>query len=240
MIPAKHTAWADLLFRPYLVRLLRRHFHAIRILGDMPSPSVDLPLLLLPNHSTWWDGFFVYLLNKRHFRRPAYLMMLEEQLSRYPFFSRLGVFSIQPTSPKSAQVSLNYAISLLAQPSLPRALMCLFPQGELQPWGARPLEYRRGVEWILRQYGRPVHILPLAIRCEFRGEQCAETFLLFGQNRLCDAHTFPGTDWLEDTEETLLDEMALRIAQGETGRILLQGRRSPGRGAWRRGDAVTR
>ena len=98
MIQARHAAWADRIFHPYVTWLFKRHFHALRLLGKIPETNPELPLLLLPNHSTWWDGFFVYLLNKKLFERQPYLMRREDQLSRYRFFTRLGAYSINPQS----------------------------------------------------------------------------------------------------------------------------------------------
>ena len=226
MIKAKHTYWADKVFQPYVMWLFKKHFHAVHLLGQIPDPPVDLPLLIVPNHSTWWDGFFLYLLNKRLFGRPAYLMMLEEQLVKYRFFAKIGAYSVDPKSPKSVLASLNYSLSLLQQQSQPKPLLCLLPQGELQPWGLRPLNYKRGVEWLLQKYVAPVSLLPLGIRAELLGEQRPQVFFLFGQNYQLNAQTFPGMRWLENVAERLLDDLAGRIVRGEAGQILLRGSRS--------------
>ena len=218
MIQAQHRPWADLIFQPYLTWLFKRNFHAIQLLGTLPEIPNDLPLLLVPNHSTWWDGFFVYLLNKRIFRRTAYLMMLEEQLSKYWFFAKLGAYSIEPEHRRGIVESLAYTVELLDQN---RSLVSVFPQGELLPWHTRPLGYKRGVEWILQKYGKPVALLPLAIRTEFLGERCPSVFFLFGDVNRLDGETFRGMDWLEKVETVLLDDLALRILRGEEGLNLL-------------------
>ena len=218
MIRAQHRLWADLIFHPYLVWLFKRHFHTIQLLGTPPEIPNDLPLLLLPNHSTWWDGFFVYLLNKRIFRRTAYLMMLEEQLSKYWFFSKIGAYSIEPGHRRGIVESLAYTVELLNQQM---SLVSVFPQGELLTWHTRPLGYKRGVEWILQKYGKQVAVLPLAIRTEFLGERCPSAFFLCGEVNLFDAETFRGMDWLEKTETVLLDDLALRILCEEEGLNLL-------------------
>ena len=218
MIRAQHRLWADLIFHPYLVWLFKRHFHTIQLLGTPPEIPSDLPLLLLPNHSTWWDGFFVYLLNKRIFRRTAYLMMLEEQLSKYWFFAKLGAYSIEPGQRRGIVESLAYTVELLNQRM---SLVSVFPQGELLPWHTRPLGYKRGVEWILQRYGKQVAVLPLAIRTEFLGERCPSAFFLFGEANSFDAETFHGMDWLERTETALLDDLASRILREEEGLNLL-------------------
>ena len=218
MIRAQHRFWADFIFQPYLTRLFKRHFRKIQILGTVPEVPGHLPLLLLPNHSTWWDGFFVYLLNKRIFRRTAYLMMLEAQLTKYKFFRKIGAYSIEPKHRQGIFESLAYTVELLNQSN---SLVSIFPQGELLPWHTRPLGYKRGVEWILREYGKPVAILPLAIRAEFRGEKCPEVFFLFGDVKVFDSDTFHGMDRLEEAERALLDDLALRILRQEEGQNLL-------------------
>ena len=218
MIRAQHSLWADLIFQPYLTWLFKRHFHSIQLLGPLPEIPNDLPLLLVPNHSTWWDGFFVYLLNKRIFHRTAYLMMLEEQLSKYWFFAKIGAYSIEPEHRRGIVESLAYTVELLDQQM---SLVSVFPQGELLPWHVRPLGYKRGVEWILQKYGKPVAVLPLAIRTEFLGEKCPKVFFLFGDVNLFDAETFRGIDWLEKAETVLLDDLALRIVREEEGLNLL-------------------
>ena len=218
MIRAQHRLWADFIFQPYLTRLFKRNFHTIQVLGALPEIPPHLPLLLLPNHSTWWDGFFVYLLNKRIFRRTAYLMMLEEQLSSYRFFAKIGAYSIEPKYRQGIVESLGYTVELLNQRT---SLVSVFPQGELLPWQTRPLGYKRGVEWILRKYGKSVAVLPLAIRTEFLGEKRPSAFFLFGDVSSCDAETFQGIDWLEKTESALLDDLALRILRQEEGQNLL-------------------
>ena len=218
MIRAQHRLWADLIFQPYLTWLFKRNFHAIQLLGALPEIPNDLPLLLLPNHSTWWDGFFVYLLNKRIFRRTAYLMMLEEQLSKYWFFAKIGAYSIEPEHRRGIVESLAYTVELLDKNM---SLVSVFPQGELLPWHTRPLGYKRGVEWILQKYGKPVALLPLAIRTEFLGEKCPSVFFLFGDVNRFDGETFRGMDWLEKAETALLDDLTLRILRGEEGLNLL-------------------
>ena len=218
MIRAEPRRWADMIFQPYLTWLFKRHFHEIQVLGELPKIPHDLPLLLLPNHSTWWDGFFIYLLNKQIFRRTAYLMMLEEQLSKYKFFRKIGAYSIEPKHRRGIVESLEYTVELLNEGT---PLVSIFPQGQLLPWHTRPLGYKRGVEWILQEYGKPITVLPLAIRAEFRGEKRPNVLFLFGEVNSFNPGTFHGVDWLENTQTTLLNELETRILRQEVGQNLL-------------------
>jgi len=226
MITARHAVWADWIFRQYVMWLLKHHFHAIHILGEIPDPAPKLPLILLPNHSTWWDGFFVYLLNKKLFHRKLYLMMLEEQLAKYYFFSKLGVYGMEPKSGKGVIASLRYTVSIMREAPLTSPLICVFPQGELRPSGMRPLGYKRGIEWIIEKYSKTVNLLPLAIRCEFLDDQRPEVFFLFGENYQVNSETFSGISWLEKEEEYLLNKLSDLIVKREIGQVLLRGAQS--------------
>lgn len=226
MIQARHARWAENIFTVYIDRLLRRHFYSITLLGTVPDYDSRHPLLILPNHSTWWDGFFIHLLNRKLFRRSLYLLMLEEQLRKYSFFSRLGAYSIGD-SPRSIAETLRYTVDILQNTASP--LLCIFPQGVLLPWHIRPLGYRRGVEHILNRITTPVTILPLAIRCEFLNEQHPETYMLFGSPVFCTPHHTPTTRALELAEEFLLNDIQERIIVGEPGKSLLTGTRSTNR-----------
>ncbi len=219
MIPAKPAVWADRIFFPYVMHLFHRHFQRICLLGEVPRCEAQLPLLLLPNHSTWWDGFFVYLLNKKIFCRQPYMMMLEEQLRRYPFFVKLGVFSINPHSAIGVRASLRYAAGLMQQ--IRPLLLGFFPQGELRPWNTRPLGYQRGLEILLKMSGGKVNLLNVAIKIEFRNERLPEAFFLFDQNRIVSCHDFLRSQDLEKIEEGLLSELTQRIRRGEQGRVLV-------------------
>lgn len=220
MIQARHSRVAEHLFEMYLRYLFRRHFHSLVLLGKLPSVPPALPLLLLPNHSTWWDGFFAFALNKALFRRPFYLMMLEEQLQKYRFFARLGAYSVRPGSPRSVAETLSYTASLLS--TTPPPLVCVFPQGALLPYSTRPLQFQRGIEHLTARATAPVTLLPLAMRCEFLGEQLPDVFFLFGSPIVCH-NTIPSSEVLEAAHHVLIDDLNSRIVAGDRGRVLFAG-----------------
>ncbi|MBK7160513.1 MAG: 1-acyl-sn-glycerol-3-phosphate acyltransferase [Ignavibacteria bacterium] len=89
--------------------LLRKNFSRFLLINDFPVISEDKGLIITPNHFSWWDGFFIHYLMTKFSKRKAYLMMLEEQLVKYPFFKYLGVFSVNPASLSSVKQSLAFA-----------------------------------------------------------------------------------------------------------------------------------
>jgi 1-acyl-sn-glycerol-3-phosphate acyltransferase len=231
MIPARHSAWAHVLFSAYLRRLLARHFHALRLLGPVPEPPGDRPVVLLPNHSTWWDGFFVYVLNQLLFHRTLHLMMLADQLAHFPFFRRVGAFGIRPGERRSVIDTIAYSSRLLEGPD---TLLCVFPQGVLLPYATRPLGFQPGIERILSRYGGPATLIPLGMRAELLGAQHPEVFFLFGAPLPYDGSTVPESADLEQKEESLLAELDAGILEGRSGRIILSGRLGVDE-RWRRG-----
>ena len=221
MTSARHSPWADLIFLPYILRQFRKHFHGLYFLGPMPEIDPALPLLITPNHSSWWDGFFIYILNKRLLKRKVHLMMLEDQLSKYGFFSRIGAFGIEPGKPRKAYAALRYSAEVLRDPA---NALCVFPQGVLRYFAARPLRFQRGVEQILKIFGADVNLLPLGMRCECLIDQRPEAFFMADRIFRVNHNSFRGIDWLEQQEEELLQRLMGKILEGDKGRIVVRGR----------------
>jgi 1-acyl-sn-glycerol-3-phosphate acyltransferase len=226
MITTQHKRWAHAIFRPYLRWLCRRRFQGIQILGEIPDVPDTTPILLLPNHSTWWDGFFPYLLNDAIFRRPYHVMMLEHRLREFWFFRFVGAFSINQQSPKGIIETLAYTASLLAPASnfSQTPLVVMFPQGELRPSGVRPLGYNRGVERVLSKTSGTFAVVPLAMRCEFLTEskpyvflECGTPHIISPRNSHQTPNTLPNTQQLETEMEQLLERLAQRIIAGQNG-----------------------
>ena len=221
MTPARHSPWAELIFLPYITGQFRNHFHGLHFLGPVPDIDPTVPLLITPNHSTWWDGFFFYILNKKIWKRKAHLMMLEEQLAKYRFFSRIGAFGIEPGLARRSYQALRYSAAVLRDPG---NALCIFPQGVLRYFGVRPLEFQRGVGHILKLCGADVNLLPLGIRCEFLIDQRPEAFFMADRVFRVNQQTFQGIEWLEKQEEELLERLYQAILSGEKGRVVVRGR----------------
>jgi hypothetical protein len=225
MIKARHSRWAQSLFHRYIMRLMQHHFHAFHLLGEVPVWPDNAHLLVLPNHCSWWDGFFIHLLNTRVWHRRPYLMMLEEQLEQHRFFARLGVFSVRSDGFAAARQSLCYIRQVMAEQPPAEIFLALFPQGELRPDFIRPLGYKPGILWLVKQAESPVVVVQLAIRIEFLEQQRPDVFFEFGP-----LHRFerkaPDLERLEVEHGALLDRLGRRICAGERGALLLTGHAS--------------
>jgi 1-acyl-sn-glycerol-3-phosphate acyltransferase len=137
----------------------RSAFRGLWVRGELPAGAEGR--LVYMNHTNWWDGFVFHQLGQA-VGWDVYCVMEERNLERYRFLSRLGAFSIRRGEAASSLETLRYAGQLLRRP---RAAVCIFPEGELRPFGVLPLRLERGVE-LLARVGK-VECVPLAIRYAF-------------------------------------------------------------------------
>jgi hypothetical protein len=225
MISAEHKKWAEWIFQHYLNRLFKQHFYTINLVNPVPDFNPRIPLLLLPNHSSWWDGFFIFLLNNKLLHRKVYLMMLEEQLKINRFFRYLGAYSINSNTFNEVKQSMQYTIDLLNGKEKP-PLVCFFPQGELHPWHTRPIVFKRGLEFILRRIETEINLCFLGIRIEFLGEQRPEVFLQLSSLKEINHKDFFSISKYASEFTAFLNQLEKKIATGEKGQILFQGKKS--------------
>jgi 1-acyl-sn-glycerol-3-phosphate acyltransferase len=142
-----------------------------RALDDDPSG-----VLLLANHSCWWDLFFAHLLGVS-VPLDGYGMMEHFNLRRFGFFRRIGAYSVDRTDPRSVRESLDYTVELLGRP---RAGVWVFPQGAIYPNDLRPIRFQPGLRALLRRAGR-LRIVPVALRYEFWQDERPEALARFGE-----------------------------------------------------------
>lgn len=157
MIKASPNRLYCWLFGNYFELILRRHFRKIIILSDY-TPD-DRPVLLIPNHFSWWDGFIAWHLNETIFRKKFHLMMLEAELGKRRFFSKLGAFSIQPGR-KQIIESLDYAAEILSKPG---NLLVLYPQGKLYSQHSPEIQFLQGIDRIIAKSDKPAIIMAVAL-----------------------------------------------------------------------------
>lgn len=161
--------WASLLEPPIAAalpaimrRALRRGLAGIWARAEGPVP--DGGAVVVANHHSWWDLYLAWAVADHH-GRPSGAIMDAAQLSRFPFFRRLG--AVSEREPRAA-----------ARRASGGAWVVVYAEGELRPPG--PLgPLRPGAAAIARWAGVP--LLPLAIRCVMRGGERPEVYLRFGE-----------------------------------------------------------
>lgn len=178
MIKAEHNLFAQLIFNPYLKRLLKKHFCHFYLVNQFPNIARHKKLIVTPNHFSWWDGFFIDYLFKRFSKRKLHIMMLEEQLKRFWFFRKLGAFSISPNSTKSIIETAEYTKAILSDAN---NFVVYYPQGRIEPFDAERINIQNGLRYFIPEHEADVVILPIAFKIQFHEEKKPEIIVRFGE-----------------------------------------------------------
>jgi len=140
---------------------MRQSFHAVKTMGNVDVQNKSV--LLIANHTGWWDGFWALFLSTHFFKKKYHFMMLEPELRKRWLFSYSGGFSVAHGSRSSIE-SLNYSADLLQNSN---NLVLLFPQGKMHSIYNDNLKFERGVEYILKKSEAKPAIVFLATLVDF-------------------------------------------------------------------------
>jgi len=157
ILKAKYHPFIYPFFNKWYSRwLIKRHFSRVEVNGQFHDRG--LPLLVIANHTTWWDGFWVMHLNRTVFNRKFNFMMEEAQLRRHWYFNHAGGFSIRKNS-RSVLETLDYAKELLCNRD---NMVLMFPQGEIESVHNHPVKFNKGASRLME---RCPDILVLFVVC---------------------------------------------------------------------------
>ncbi len=110
-------------------RGVRRAFRAVLAAGSAHLPESGNPasVLLLANHTNWWDGFAAHVLTRKLLpQREAWLLQEARQWRAAPFFRAVGAIPIDVNHPLP---TLRRTMTLLRKP---RQVVWFFPQGRVR------------------------------------------------------------------------------------------------------------
>ncbi len=165
MIKSRHRPFYVWFFKVYTKVMLRKHFQDVILKGEFIDRG--LPVLVIGNHFSWWDGFIAYYFNMKVFRRKFHIMMLEEQLAGRSFLNKAGAFSIKKGG-RSVVESLDYAAGVLQHEN---NLVVLYPQGEFQSLHARPVIFEKGIRNIAVKLSSEFHLVFYAAMPDYFSEK---------------------------------------------------------------------
>lgn len=219
----------------YFERTVRRSFHSIRVKGAhhlhpwqvASNDRCAEPLILYATHGSWWDAALSIVLSLRQFDLDAYGMMEYKQLHRYPFFRRIGMFSVVREDPSSALRSIRYAASVLRATG---RTLWMFPQGTLVHQDSRPLVLEPGLG-ILARAIQPVWLCPVAFRYDLLREQRPDALVAIGQPQRWEGGLWSARDAVADASAhltALADEVRAeaQVEQLDAYSVFYRGRRS--------------
>lgn len=193
----------ELLFRPWM----RRRIASINIRGFLGDIPTDRPVIVVPNHTSWWDAFLVRDLQLRTgSKHPFYTLMNEDELARYSYFRRMGVLGIS-----SSSAAVLKAIRELQRCDDPYWLL-MFAQGKIWPSWKRPLGFRPGVELFSGRLA-PCTVLPLALHLEPMTKASPTAFIGIAKPIAISEGEAAAANAVEEAVTELLDELHHTLAE---------------------------
>lgn len=173
----RRSAAAVRLFHLYMRRYLARHFHALRLSGRVPALPTDRPTIVYSNHPGWWDpAVFITLAPLLFPDRHGFGPMAADQLSRYRFMERLGIFGIA-AGPEGARRFIEVSSGLLEDA---RTMLWITAEGAFRDPRDRPVRLGSGVARLAGRAPGTV-LVPLAIEYPFWTERTPEALVRFGE-----------------------------------------------------------
>lgn len=189
-VPA--VALFEAVFRPAMALSLQVRLRADSLIDP------KRPIVFVSNHHSWWDGFLVRELHRKLMPASAlWSVMLERELAPRGWLRRLGCLGVAPGEGSSVRRLLR-DLSEVSQAANPWAVS-YFPQGRIRPASARPLDFRPGIERVLRVMGN-VQVVPVALRIEPLNTRRPHAFVCAG----APLESHPARPWkLRDLEAAL-------------------------------------
>ena len=163
-------------FRRIVRGYFRRHFRAVSVQCAERLASVNGPLIVYANHSSWWDPMVSILLaavllpGRKH-----YAPMDAEALKRYPILRKLGIFPVEMSSARGAAQFLRTSEAILAA----GGVLWITPQGRFADV-REELVFKPGLGALAARVP-DVTLVPLAIEYVFWDERLPETLLRVGE-----------------------------------------------------------
>ncbi|CAM3711126.1 lysophospholipid acyltransferase family protein [Alkalicoccus chagannorensis] len=203
MIEPTKQPMFELVFKPFNSLMVKRAFQTVwQTPFSAPMPTSGGALIIM-NHSSWWDPMMLYYMNARHWKTDGYVMMDEKGMKRFPFFRRLGAFSVNPSSGRDIVRSLDYAARRLRDGKT----VFLFPEGSEQPLHDGPFTFFGGAGK-LKEEVPTAPVIPVVFSHGFLHEQKPEWFVHIGE-RVHGAPSWSRKRWTREMEAAVEREIKL-------------------------------
>ncbi len=166
-------------FRRHATGRIRSSFAAVHVRGldALREAAADAPVLIIANHSSWWDSLLALWLSESELPgSQAYGMMDASNLKRFRFFRWIGCFGVDLSSRRDGARAARYSLDLL---KLRRTVLWVFPQGAEQP-SHLPLRFMPGAAGIARR-AASVPVIPVAFAYVFEREEQPHVYISVGE-----------------------------------------------------------
>ncbi|WP_138430009.1 lysophospholipid acyltransferase family protein [Fodinibius saliphilus] len=202
-IPAQESSLFIKGFRLYTWLLFKRRFKKVWLKQEY-SPCSECKTVYYLNHHSWWDGLIPFLLNEFRFHQQARALMEDKQMREYPFFQKIGAFSINRDNPRNALPSLRYAVQSFERD---QASLFIYPEGTITPAGSS-MNFEKGLTWLHKRLNE-VDFVPVGIYMHTIRHDKPELHLQVGRPAKINDKTTGDerTRHFENTLDSILDEL---------------------------------
>jgi len=175
--PRKNTLIYNF-FSRYIRFIIKKDFAVFNF--DHVELKEDSSVLVLANHFSWWDGFFLFYINKKIFKKQFHILVNADNYNKVGFLKYLGAFAAENKG-KDVLETLNFAGKLLNDP---KNLVLLFPQGKLHSNHLRSIEFEKGVMQMINASQKKLNIIFAATFIDFfaKRKPSAYTYLQSWEN----------------------------------------------------------
>jgi 1-acyl-sn-glycerol-3-phosphate acyltransferase len=139
MIKPKKNVFITGFFSLYIDWIIKLNFKQVNF--NDPYADNNQAILMVANHFSWWDGFLLYYVNKRLFKKNFHVMVLEETVAKLGFLRYLGAFTVAKHS-KDVINTLQYAAELLNDAG---NLVLIYPQGKIYSNFIDDIVFEKGI-----------------------------------------------------------------------------------------------
>ncbi|RZL37588.1 MAG: glycerol acyltransferase [Pedobacter sp.] len=127
----------------YINYIINKNFCAFT--NTKISINQNEAVLLLANRFSWWDGYMLFQLNKRVFKKQFHVLVSPEDYQNTKYLKYFGAFASTDKG-KDLVETLNYAGELLDNPE---NLVLIFPQGKIKSIHVKQIAFEKGIMQIL-------------------------------------------------------------------------------------------
>lgn len=221
-LPSRYSPRVTRGFSIVVRRMFRKQFASVRLVKGSREALESLdrrlgPAIIAMNHSSWWDPLVCVLLaNLLTPSRTHVAPMDIDQLRRFRFMRKLGIFGVSPDDPRSLPRMSRHVLDRFKRED--RCTLWITPQGEFRDVRDE-IALRPGVAAIASRAcaEREIPVLSLAIEYGFWEDKRPEAFLRVQRVR---APQLPGaakrTEVVEAWNEAITEAMRenqCRLAQ---------------------------
>ncbi|SFG67276.1 lysophospholipid acyltransferase family protein [Pedobacter insulae] len=130
----------------------------------------DKAILVLANRFSWWDGFMLFQLNKKVFKKQFHVLVTSSDYQTINYLKYFGAFAPKNKG-KDVIETLQYAGALLDDP---RNLVLIFPQGKMRSSHSQNIVFEKGVIQVINASKKKFQLVFSVVLTDYFNKQKPE------------------------------------------------------------------